>query len=129
MKINIYIYFIILLVVYFIYNYTFNSPYLVSSNVAKILLRTQKVDIILDVRTNIERQTLGYYPNSINIDSNQLTKLFSGMYPNKKSLILVYCNTGQRARRATDILHKLGYNNTIYIASSHLTLIEKKIFR
>lgn len=124
---NFYIFIVFLLVIYFIYTYTFNSPYLISSDVAKILLRTQKIDLILDVRTKIERQTLGFYPNSINMDSSELTKLFSGMYPNRNTLILVYCNTGQRARRATDILHKLGYKNTIYIAGSHLTLLEKNI--
>ena len=37
--------------------------------------------------------------------------------------ILVYCNTGQRARYASEKIEKLGFNNVVYIASSHLSLL------
>lgn len=125
---NFVILILILLVTYYIYNYTFNSPYLITSEVAKILLRTKNIDIILDVRTKFERETLGFFPNSVNIQASELTNIMPKMYPNKNNLILVYCNTGQRARKAIDILQNLGYKNSLYIAGSYLT-IQEKIFR
>ena len=39
-----------------------------------------------------------------------------------KEEILVYCNTGQRARRAAEVLRKLGYKNVYYIESSYTSL-------
>lgn len=114
---------IILYGIYSIYSYTFVSPYLVPSSIAKILLNSNKVDLVLDVRTNVERQTLGYYPNSVHIQSSELKEKMPQSYPNKEALIIVYCNTGQRARKATDILHSMGYNNAIYIASGHKSIM------
>jgi len=115
---------LILGIVYYIYNYTFNSPWLVSGEVAKMLVKNNKVDVILDVRTDLERKTLGFYPSSVHIQSGDLEKLMVKMYPNKSNFILVYCNSGQRARNATDKLHKMGYNNTVYIASGYKSLTD-----
>jgi len=123
---NIFLFLFIIIIlygIYSIYSYTFVSPYLVSSNIAKILLNSHKVDLVLDVRTNVERQTLGYYPNSVHIQSSELKEKMPQSYPNKEALIIVYCNTGQRARKATDILHSMGYKNTIYIASGHKSIM------
>lgn len=123
---NIFLFLFIIIIVYgiySIYSYTFISPYLVSSNIAKMLLNLHKVDLVLDVRTNVERQTLGYYPNSVHIQSSELKEKMPQSYPNKEALIIVYCNTGQRARNATDILHSMGYKNAIYIASGHKSII------
>ena len=124
------IYFIVLFgvigaIIYYLYSYTIASPYRVSSEVANIFLRNNKIDVILDVRTRMERENLGSYPGSANIPVNELSQQFPKNYPNKSNIILVYCNTGQRARYATDLLHSLGYKNAFYIASGPDSLTKK----
>ena len=43
-------------------------------------------------------------------------------YPNKNIRILAYCNTGHRARMATDKLQSLGYTHAVYISSTYTSL-------
>ena len=113
----------VLAIFYFLYQYAIHSPYKISSEVAKILIKNNKIDLILDVRTEVERNSLGFYPGSINISTNNLATMMPKMYPNKNNLIIIYCNSGQRARNATEILHKLGYLNTMYIATTYSSLM------
>ena len=65
---------------------------------------------------------IGHYPNSKHLPFNQIdentTKDIS-----KNIGILVYCNTGQRARKAAEKLKSLGFNNVFYIASTYNTII------
>ena len=42
---------------------------------------------------------------------------------NKESTILIYCNTGYRARYAVNKFKKLGFKNVFYIETGHETLI------
>jgi len=107
---------------YFAYQYAVSSPYRISSEEAKHLLQTKQIDLVLDVRTDLERSTLGYYPNSVHIQSADLEKEMPKQYPDKNIRILAYCNTGHRARLATDKLHKLGYTNAKYISSQYTSL-------
>lgn len=109
--------------VYFGYQYAVDSQYRVSSEKAKELIKDKKVDIVLDVRTDVERNTLGYYPDSIHIQSADLDKKMVAEYPNKDLRILAYCNTGHRARMATDKLHDLGYKNAMYISSTYKSIM------
>lgn len=106
-------------IVYYLYDLSVNSPYRISASNAK----KQKYDLILDVRTNLERQTLGYHPASVHIPSGDLEKVMSSRYPDKSIKILVYCNTGHRARLATDKLHSLGYKNSVYITEGYKSLL------
>ena len=88
-----------------------------------MLLQAKKIDLILDVRTDAELKLLGYYPGSVHIQSADLEKRMETEYPDKSIRILAYCNSGQRARAATEKLHKLGYSNAVYIAGTHTTLM------
>jgi hypothetical protein len=108
---------------YFMYQYAVESPYRISSEEAKRRVQKKEVDLILDVRTDLERSTLGFYPGSVHIQSADLKERMSKEYPNKSMRILAYCNTGHRARAATDTLHKLGYVNAVYIATTYRTLL------
>jgi rhodanese-related sulfurtransferase len=75
---------------------------------------------VVDVRTKIE-WNLGHYPDAFHIPANTLkqTKLpFS-----KDDVVIVYCNTGQRARSAAEVLANLGYERVFYIASSYVSLL------
>lgn len=108
---------------YAAYDYAHNSRFRISAAEAKELLRQKQFNMVLDVRTNLERETLGFYPNSIHIPSASIEDIMTTLYPNRNAQILIYCNTGQRARRAADLLHKLGYKKIFYIAESHLSLM------
>ena len=103
--------------------YSLTSPYRIDASEAKRRLAAGDFDVVLDVRTSAERDLIGSYPGSVHIPSADLERDFPTKFPNKSVKVLVYCNTGQRARRATDILHNLGYPNVVYIAGSHLSLL------
>jgi len=122
MKVRVIYIGIILIVIaigYFLYDLSVNSKHRISAQDAK----KQKYDLILDVRTSLERQTLGYHPDSVHVASADLEKIMPSRYPDKSMKILVYCNTGHRARLATDKLHLLGYRNSVYITESYKSLL------
>ena len=129
MKVDINITAIIILVIfiggaYGFYRYAMDSQYRVSSETAKKLLADKQFDVVIDVRTLLERNTMGSYPGSVHIPSQELTKNMQMMFPNKETRVLVYCNTGQRARVATDIFQGMGYTNAVYIASGHRSIMD-----
>ena len=105
------------------YTYAIDSPYRISSEKAKRDIQAGKFDVILDVRTDLERSSLGIYPGSIHIPSSDIKRMVPNQYPNKQTRILIYCNTGHRARMATDILQALGYTNAVYISSGYSSLM------
>ena len=113
---------ILVAIVYFLYRYAMDSPYRISTEDAKNRIKNNKIDLILDVRTDAEVKLLGFYPGSVHIQSADLEKRMSLEYPDKNIRILAYCNSGQRARMATEKLHKLGYVNALYIATPHQSL-------
>jgi len=106
------------------YYYAVSSPYKLSIEEARRRIKTKEVDVVLDVRTALERQTLGSYPGSVHIPGAELEREIQNKYPNKATRFLVYCNTGQRARAATEKLQALGYTNTRYIATSYRYLMD-----
>jgi len=107
----------------FAYQYAVDSPYRISPQVAKQMIQANQVDVVLDVRTDMERATLGFYPGSVPIQSADLEAELPRLYPNKDVRILAYCNTGHRARMATEKLHALGYKNSVYIATHYTSLL------
>jgi phage shock protein E len=102
--------------------YTFYSPYLVTAKEAKSLIQQGKIKTVLDVRSKLE-YNLGHYPDSIHIPTNQLADSIETVIPNKEDSILVYCNTGQRSRYATDLLRSKGYKDVRYISGPYWTLM------
>lgn len=101
--------------------YTYSGKNLISSKNAKKLIQQGKIDTIIDVRTSLE-YNIGHYPNAINISVNNINKNTTKNIP-KNNNILVYCNTGQRARVATNKLNNLGFNNVIYIPNTYSSLL------
>lgn len=101
--------------------YSLNGARRITGTEAKHMIRTGRIQTIIDVRTNVE-YSIGHYPQSINLPLQSLTKKqLTGIMKNTQ--ILVYCNTGQRARRASEFLHKNGYENVYYISESYKTLL------
>ena len=109
-------------VFYFLYNMAVNSRWRISATEARRRLSVGEFDLVLDVRTAAERSTLGYYPGSVHVAAADLGRVIPARYPDKSAAILIYCNTGHRARLASDALHALGYENVRYISSSHMSL-------
>jgi len=114
---------VILVAIVYAYNYAVNSPFRIDAAEARRRIQKKEFDIILDVRTDLERSNLGYYPGSLHVQSADLETKFAPSNPNKDIRILAYCNTGHRARMATDKLHKLGYKNAVYISSQYTSLL------
>ena len=114
--------FIFAVFLYYSYDYAVNSQYRISPAEAKRRLRTNQFDVILDVRTDLERATLGSYPNSVHIQSADLEREMPKRFPKKSTRILAYCNTGHRARMASEKLNALGYKNSVYIATPYTSL-------
>jgi phage shock protein E len=110
-------------VIYFLYGVAVRSQWRISAASARRRLQSGQFDVVLDVRTALERATLGYYPGSVHVAAADLERVMPMRYPDKGAAILVYCNTGHRARLATDKLHALGYENARYISSSHFSLL------
>jgi phage shock protein E len=110
-------------VFYFLYNLAVASHWRIGAADARSRLGAGEFDLVLDIRTAAERATLGYYPGSVHVAAAELERVVPARYPDKSTAILVYCNTGHRARLATDKLHALGYENARYISSSHLSLM------
>ncbi len=114
---------ILIVVLIMLHRYANESPYKISSATAKQLIAANKFAGILDVRTAAEREVLGFYPGSYHVPASDLDVIVPQMFPDKNVALLVYCNTGQRARRATEKLHALGYKNTVYISGGHNDLM------
>lgn len=77
---------------------------------------------VIDVRTTYE-WNYGHYKNAINMPTSDinLTNLSKNNI-SKSDFIIVYCNTGQRARKATEKIYNLGFKNVRYIVQPYTFL-------
>lgn len=66
--------------------------------------------IILDVRSPQEYRE-GHVDGAISIPDYRIKKEISKIIQNKNEIIVLYCSTGHRSRRAQKILEDLGYKN------------------
>lgn len=105
------------------YRYAMDSPYRITSEEAKRRLANHQFDLILDVRTDAEIRALGIYPGAVHAPAANLKTLMKSQYRDRSMRILLYCNSGQRARKAAELLQEMGYKNTVYIAGPYQTLL------
>lgn len=68
---------------------------------------------LLDVRTEMEYKCIRI-KGSVNIPLDRLQFEIESILKNKQEIILIYCSTGSRVRRAIQILWNMGYDN-LYI--------------
>ena len=99
--------------------YTYFGENLVSSKDAKKMIRSGKIKKVIDVRTIAEYRA-GHYRGALHIPVNKMNKKTTAELPKKG--LLVYCNTGQRARFAADKLQELGFKDVYYIAGHYSSL-------
>ena len=100
--------------------YTMTGSQLITSKKAKRLIKSGKIKRVIDVRTDTEWR-LGHYPGAVHIPVNKITKKTTSKLPKKG--LLVYCNTGQRARFAAEKLVELGFKQVYYIAGHYSSLL------
>ena len=86
------------------YFYTMLGAGLVSARRARELIATRQVRTIVDVRTSTEFNT-GHYPGAVNVPVNRISDASTRTL--NRDGVLVYCNTGQRARLASQKLRAL----------------------
>ena len=124
MKREYIIYIVVILILFLIVKlYVYNGSRLIGSEQAKNLIKSGKIIKIIDIRTNLEYR-LGHYPSAINIPVSSFSQGEIHKHNiGKKDGILVYCNTGERARYAADLLESYGYSNVYYISSTYLPLL------
>ena len=69
---------------------------------------------IIDVRSSQEFKE-GYLQNAINIPLYDLKKNITQIVKNSNEIIILYCQSDIRSRKAKNILEKMGYNNIFYL--------------
>jgi phage shock protein E len=100
--------------------YTYFGQNLISSEEAKRLIKEGKIKVIIDVRTATEWR-MGHYPKALHIPVDKINEKTVTELPKKG--LLVYCNTGQRARFAAEKLEGLGFKDVYYIAGLYTSLL------
>lgn len=114
--------FILVQILYVLTKYTYNGDQLISSHDAKKRIAKGDIQHVVDVRTPAEYQ-LGHFEGSKHIPVHLLSKSELKKSGIKKSdSVLVYCNTGQRARFAAEKMKRLGYKNVQYIPGTYTSL-------
>ena len=116
---------IIGVIVYLVYFNTKQSPSELSLKISVAEAKSRRFGLIIDVRTALERELLGYYPNSIPFSLDKLSQQVPLDMPNKNAWILVYSNgrSDKKAEIAAETLYKKGYKNVRYIDESYLSLM------
>jgi len=109
------------LVLIFMYFYSMFGSGLVSARHANELLASGKIRVVIDVRTSTEFN-MGHYPGAINVPVSRIQD--ASMLHLARDGVLVYCNTGQRARYAAQKLRALGFENVYYIAGTYHSLTQ-----
>ena len=106
--------------VMFLAKYSLSGAQRISSSVARKMLKSKEITKVIDVRTKLEYDA-GHHPGSTHIPLGSLDA--DSMKGTRKNAgILVYCNTGQRARVAAELLRSMGYSNVYYISGHYTTL-------
>ena len=100
--------------------YTLSGVDLLEPREAKRKIKTKEIEYVVDVRTQTE-WNMGHYPGAVHIP---VTEIAEEKMPksSKNKGILVYCNTGQRARRAAETLKLNGYKKVYYIAGTYSSI-------
>ena len=66
--------------------------------------------IVVDVREQSEYDS-GHIENAILMPLGEIDDIAGAILPNKDSVVLVYCRSGNRSATAAEKLISLGYNN------------------
>lgn len=65
---------------------------------------------LVDVRSSQEYEE-GHLRGAISIPNYEIEDKIEKIIPDKKSIIILYCQTGRRSENAVEVLEKIGYTN------------------
>ena len=82
----------------------------ITAEEAKQIMDSEEGYIILDVRTQ-EEYDQGHIHGAVLIPNTEIEARAEDELPDKDQLILVYCRSGNRSKKAAEILVELGYTN------------------
>lgn len=82
---------------------------------AKIMLKNDKTCVLIDVRSPQEYKE-GHLEQSINIPLYDIKGQINNVVTNKETPIILYCQSGNRSKKAVEILKKEGYQNLYNIS-------------
>ncbi len=82
----------------------------ITAQEAKALMDSETGYVILDVRHSYEFAA-EHIANAINIDNDEIEDKAESILTDKDQLILVYCKSGNRSKKASEKLAKMGYTN------------------
>lgn len=102
--------------------YATDSPFRLHVAEARAKLLKGELTTVVDVRSDIEYWA-GHYPGAAHIPTGKLLEEAYNTLPNLEEGILVYCESGKRARHATEVLRSLGYTKVFYVASPYWSLM------
>ena len=77
---------------------------------AKIILKNDNTSVLIDVRSPQEYKE-GHLERSINIPLYDIKEQIENKIPNKDASLIIYCQSGNRSKKAIEILEKEGYKN------------------
>lgn len=113
------------LLIAFLATYTYTGWNLISSTEAKRRIAIGDIRTVVDVRTGIEWNR-GHYPTAIHLPISEITQQkINDLKANRivREPVLVYCNTGQRARYAADLMIQYGVSPVYYISGHWESLV------
>ena len=127
MSIWIIILIITMMVIVGLWYYTQSGENALNGADAKQLIANGCIGPVIDVRTDMEWE-LGHYNTAYHIPVTQINTqneaLISLLKNTINKAILVYCNTGQRARYAVEQMKKLSNDNVyFYLKGSYTELL------
>jgi len=73
-----------------------------------------KADVVIDVRT-LDEYRSGHIEDSINIEWQKISSIEESITKDEK--IYLYCRSGNRSGKATDILISIGYKDVLNLGS------------
>jgi rhodanese-related sulfurtransferase len=82
---------------------------------AKLILKNNIDAILLDVRSPQEYKEF-HLESAINIPLYNIESKVEKFFPNKEKIIILYCQTGSRSKKALIMLKKIGYLNVYNLA-------------
>ena len=82
----------------------------ITAEEAKEIMGSEEDYVILNVHTQ-EEYDQGHIPGAVLIPNTEIEARAEEELPDKGQLILVYCRSGNRSKKAAEILVELGYTN------------------
>lgn len=107
----------------YIFNRTSNRE--INYNELKNIMNNSNKSYLIDVRSNQEFRE-GHLLSAINLPVYDLAKKIQYNVNNKGDIIILYCQSNSRSRRAKRILEKIGYVN-VYILRDGIDGVRRSI--